>query len=386
MPGPLARDAFTLFYTTYVLTVFRALERIGVRKADVQDIAQQVFLKIHNNFDKMPADRVHSWIEMVCEQQAADHYRLFRNRFETPEPDVGEGLPHSDDVHEQFERCEMEAFVKEILDGMDASLREVLVRREFQDESFESIANSLGIARNTVYARLAEAKRIFAIRSKRMLGEDRRALLVLPLFGTETFRDADLQSSAFVDEMRARIWQGIADELGFDRRPFFSFTPSQSKPLLRRVLGNRGFLVTSGATGGFLAALLWPRDAPTIGEYASAVSVQNHVALEAVANSEPAPANTPTVAPTVEVPQAAEPAQNPTGTIARPASPPNVRVDRETRKLEEARELIDKRRYAEALAVLAQHQSEFPNSQFAAIRSRYIAVAQKAQKQVSATR
>ncbi len=381
MPGPLAPDAFALFYMTYLLTVFRALERIGARKADVQDITQQVFLKIHKNFDKVPAERVHSWIEMICEQQAAEHYRLFRNRFETPQPNVGEGLPHSDDVHAQFERCEMEALVKEILDGMDAPLREVLVRREFHDESFESIASSLGIARNTVYARLAEAKRIFAVRSKRILGDDRRALMLLPLFGANTFRDADLQSLAFVDKMRARIWQGIADELGFDGNPFFSFTPTPRKTLLRRVLDNRGFLVTSGAAAGVFAALLWPRDALTIGQHAAAVSVHEHVALAAVANSESALASIPTTAQHVESPQRTQPAQPPaTSTANRTVSPPNVQVDQETRTLEKARGLIDTGRYAEALAVLAQHQSEFPDSQFAPIRSRYIAVAQKTQR------
>ncbi|HRI71035.1 MAG TPA: sigma-70 family RNA polymerase sigma factor, partial [Polyangium sp.] len=252
---PRDHDSFFLFYTTYLLTVLRVLERIGVRKADVPDITQQVFLKIHKNMDKLPTERVHAWIELICKQQAADHYRLHRNRFETPTPNVGEDVPDSNDLHEQFERCEMEALVKKVLEGMEAPLRDVLVRYEFRDESLESIAESLGIARNTVHARLVEAKRIFGIRAKKLLGDERCASMFVPLFvGVDALSDADFQTPAFVEEMRARIWDGIARDLGFAPESPAPRSPSA----LRRILGNRGLIAVTSAAAGFIAALLWP--------------------------------------------------------------------------------------------------------------------------------
>jgi len=351
-----------------------------VRRADVKDIAQQVFLKIYKNFDKVPTERVRSWIEVICVQQAADHYRLYRNRFETPEPNVGEDISHGDDVHEQFERCEMEAIVKRVLESMDAPLREVLVRHEFQDESLDSIAKSLGIVRNTAHARLVEAKRIFAIRTKRILGDNRRTLMFLPLFGTDTFRDADLQSSAFVDEMRTQVWRGIAQELGFDENPLISPSTSfplesqppsswrESKRLLRRIVENRGFIAGTGAVAGFIAALLWPRDVPISAQHLSmrapVINIQNPGSTQLPAKTEPPPAGVVTAAHIV-------------------VSPGKAEIDHETRLLENAREFIVKARYSEALAALARHQKDFPDSQYVVVRNRYIALAQEGQKRAT---
>lgn len=378
-------DSFFVFYTTYLLTVLRVLERIGVRKADAPDIAQQVFLKIYKNMDKLPTERVHGWIELICKQQAADHYRLHRNRFETPTPNVGEEIPDLNDVNEQFERCEMTALVKQVLDGMDPPLREVLVRYEFREESLESIATSLGIARNTVHARLAEAKRIFAIRAKKLLGDGRRANMLVPLFvGADALSDADLQTPAFVEEMRARIWDGIAKDLGFAPTPSpTSFAPQSPSPkspgALRRILGNRGLIAITSAAAGFIAALLWPRDVPVVAKHvataAPVIVVQNSDSTREAEIAEPSLA----IASASAAPNLVQ------STAPNAPTGPKVHVDHELRTLEEARKFIANTRYAEAIAALTRHQQQFPQSDFAATRSRYMALAQEGQRRTLAT-
>ncbi len=375
---PRDRDPFFVFYTTYLLTVLRVLKRIGVRKADVPDIAQHVFLKISKNMDKLPTERVHTWIELICKQQAADHYRLHRNRFETPTPNVGDDIPDSKDVYEQFERCEMTALVKKVLDGMDAPLREVLVRYEFRDESLESIAKALGIARNTVHARLVEAKRIFGIRTKKLLNDERRASMLVPLFvGADALSDADLQTPAFVEEMRARIWDGIAKDLGLGVAPE-SRSPKHPSAL-RRILGNRGLIAITSAVAGFIAALLWPRDVPTVAKQVAAAApvivVQNSDSTRAAEIAEPSLA----IASASAAPNLVK------TTPPNPTTAPDSHVDHELRMLEEARKFIASARYAEAIAALTRHQQRFPQSEFAATRSRYITLAQEGQRRTLAS-
>lgn len=382
---PRAPDPFFVLYTTYLLTVLRVLERIGVRNADAPDIAQQVFLKIYKNMDKLPTERVHTWIELICKQQAADHYRLHRNRFETPTPNVGEDSPDSNDVHEEFERCEMEALVKQVLDGMDPLLREILVRYEFRDESLESIAKALGIARNTVHARLAEGKRIFGIRAKKLLGDERRASMFVPLFvGADALSDADLQTPAFVEEMRVRIWDGIAKDLGFAPTPSpASFAPQSPSPkspsALRRILGNRGLIAITSAAAGFIAALLWPHEVPAVAKVMATappvIVVQNGESTQAAEIPDP-PLVMPSASAAPTLVKSTAP-NAPTG--------PKVHVDHELRTLEEARKFIASERYAEAIAALTRHQQQFPQSDFAATRSRYMALAQEGQRRTLAT-
>lgn len=375
MPGgvPPTDEAFVVFYTTYFLTILTILRRIGVRKADVPDIAQHVFLKIHKNFDKLPVQNIDAWIQRICVQQAAEHYRLHRNRFEIPEAHVGEDMLDEVDIHEQFERCELTAMVKQILAGMDAKLSEVLVRHEFKGESLEQIAEAMGISRNTAQSRLVEAKRIFRLRASKVLGDNRSATPILLPFGADTLSDADLQSPAFVEEMRKHVWKGIARELGFDETPAIkmptSAAPDSDEPsslrkrILRRILDS-GVHLGVGATAGFIAAFYWPRELPSTAKHLAMVipviSVQNH-------ETAPSPVQSAAAVPTVVTSVLHAP----------PVMAPEI--DRETQTLERARELIASGQYSEALAELERHEKQFPQSQHAATRSRYAAIARERQ-------
>lgn len=377
---PPTDEAFVVFYSTYFLTVLTILRRIGVRKADVPDIAQHVFLKIHKNFDKRPASNIDAWIQRICVQQAAEHYRLHRNRFEIPEAHVGEDMLDDVDIHEQFERCELTAIVKQILAGMDAKLSEVLVRHEFKGEPLEQIAEALGISRNTAQSRLAEAKRIFRLRANRVLDENRHPMPLLLPFGAETLSDEDLQSPAFVEEVRKQVWQGIARELGFDDTPAIKLpTSGKSKSdepislrrgILRRILDS-GVHLGVGATAGFFAALYWPRELPGTANHLAMVipviNVQNH-------ENVPSPVQSAVTVPTIV-----------TSVLHSPASMA-PEIDRETQALERARELIASGRYSEALAELARHEKQFPQSQHAAARNRYAAIARERQTTADSTK
>jgi RNA polymerase sigma factor (sigma-70 family) len=368
---PPTDEAFEVFYATYFLMVLTILSRIGVRKADVPDIAQHVFIKIFKNFDKIPAQNVDAWVQRICVQQAAEHYRLHRNKFEIPEAHVGEDMLDDVDIHEQFERCELTAIVKRILAGMDAKLSEILVRHEFKDESLEQIAEALGISRNTAQSRLVEAKRIFRLRANKALDDNRSATPLLVPFGAETFSDADLQSPAFVEEMRKQAWKSIARELGFDEIPRAQRSRSsdsdnplgRTKQILRRILDS-GVHLGVGAIGGFIAALYWPRELPSTAKHLAMVTpvinVQNHEVT-------PGPIQSAATIPTASQ------------SALRPLAPIAPEIDRETAALERARELIASGKYSEALTELERHEKQFPQSQHAAARSRYAAIARERQ-------
>jgi len=370
---PPTNEAFVVFYSTYFLMVLTILSRIGVRKADLPDIAQHVFLKIHKNFDKLPAQNIDAWIQRICVQQAAEHYRLHRNRFEIPEAHVGEDMLDEVDIHEQFERHELADMVKQILAGMDAKISEVLVRHEFRGESLEHIAEALGISRNTAQSRLVEAKRIFKLRASKVLDDNRNATPLLLPFGAETFSDSDLNSPAFVDEVRKQVWKGIAHELGFDETPTVklptSAAPDSDEPkslrkrILRRILDS-GVHLGVGATAGFIAALYWPRELPNMAKHFAIaiplINVQNHENRPSLIQSA---APVPTVVTSV--------------IYSAPVMAPEI--DRETQALERARELIASGQYSEALAELMRHEKQFPQSQHAAARSRYTSIARERQ-------
>ncbi|MDC3959636.1 RNA polymerase sigma factor [Polyangium jinanense] len=389
-----ASDAFLRFYATHLLTVLGLLARMGVRPADVDDLAQVVFVKVYKNFDKVPSAGVDDWLKMICQQQAAEHYRLHRHRFETPEADVGVDVPSDENPHERFEHHELDQVVKRVLQTMDAELVDVLVRAEFNGESLPQIAAALGVSRNTAQARLVEAKDVFRRRVTKLFGRDFTPFMVLPFSLDTVFRPQDLTPD-FIEKARHEVWRGVARELGFNEALPPILAPSPSPPSeppasgerLIQAVAPRGsspaaratakavlefikhplFLVGLGALGGGGAVALWPHDAPPAALHA--VPMVLSVVVDEGGRGESssvvvAPAPTPGPSPTVIV--VAHP---------RPPAGPVPLNDLETTNLEQAREMLSRGQFAEALFTLRQHERDYRDSHHAAVRKKYIAAA-----------
>ncbi|MDI3284710.1 sigma-70 family RNA polymerase sigma factor [Polyangium sp. 15x6] len=389
-----ASDAFLRFYATHLLTVLGILARMGVRQADVDDLAQLVFLKVYKNFDKVPSAGVEDWLKMICDQQAAEHYRLYRHRFETPEADVGVDVPSDENPHERFEHHELDQVVKRVLQTMDAKLVDVLVRAEFNGESLPKIAAALGVSRNTAQARLVEAKNVFRRRVKKLFGRDFTPFMLLPFGLDAVFHPEDLTPD-FIERTRHEVWRRVARELGFHEAPPPALAPSPAPPseppasgmrliqavaprgsgpvapatvkvVLERLIKHPLFLVGVGALGGGGAVALWPHDESPAARHA--VPMVLSVVVDESGRGEssshgalpPAPGPSPTVV--VVAPPRAAPA----------AVPLN---DPETTNLEQAREMLSRGQFAEALATLRQHERDYRSSHHAGVRNKYIAAA-----------
>ncbi|MDC0742953.1 RNA polymerase sigma factor [Polyangium mundeleinium] len=387
-----ASDAFLRFYATYLLTVLGILARMGVRQADVNDLAQLVFVKVYKNFDKVPSAGIEDWLEMICKQQAAEHYRLYRHRFEIPEADVGVDVPSDENPHERFECHELDEVVKRVLQTMDAELVDVLVRAEFNGESLPMIAAALGVSRNTAQARLVEAKDVFRRRVKKMFGRDFTPFMLLP-FGLDTVLRPEDLTPDFIERARHEVWRRVARELGFDEVLHPALAPSPPPPseppasgerliravaptgsgpratakaVLERLIKHPLFLVGVGALGGGGAVALWPHDESPAARHAvpMVLSVVVDESGGGESSSVVASPATPGPSPTVVVvaPPRAAPA----------AVPLN---DPETTNLEQAREMLSRGQFAEALFTLRQHERDYRGSHHATVRNKYIAAA-----------
>lgn len=387
-PPSQSRRSFTSFYKANISTVVRILGRIGVHPADIPDIAQQVFEKIYKKWDELGSDGPEVSLDTICRQQAANHYRLYRHRFEQPEPSVGEDMPSGDeDAQAQLEHHELDQIVQRILDGMTPEFRDLLIRREFQKESLESIAEAHNIARNTATARIAEARKIFRSRAERLLGDKRSWLLFVPWmiraheFNTE-------YSEEFLADVQDQVWRGLVRELGFSdedateyvvreadheppsnshRRTITAVLP-WSKPLLG-ALTKPVFLLGAGVLGGIAVASLWPHASPAIARRMPSLPV---VVLEHETVKELAGTVMPSIQSAVVQPAPSKASLAPL-------------IDIDLRILQRARTLITQGSYAEALAALRQHDKDFPQSEHRAIRGQYIALAEEGLRRVRAS-
>jgi RNA polymerase sigma-70 factor, ECF subfamily len=144
--------------------VWRTLQRLGVRDADLEDMMQEVFVVVQkrlHTYDR--TSKVTTWLFGICMRVAARYRRRAYVRREEPYENVPEGLLEADRAgpEAQVEDRQAREKLARILDEMDLERRAVFVMFELDELGCEEIAAIVGVPVGTVYSRLSAARREF---------------------------------------------------------------------------------------------------------------------------------------------------------------------------------------------------------------------------------
>jgi RNA polymerase sigma-70 factor, ECF subfamily len=153
---------FRDLFRTHFRYVCVGLQRLGVRDSDVDDVAQEVFLLVHQKLDSYdPTRPVEYWLFGFCMRAASSYRRLARHRrlvHQDTEPEVAHSDPLPDD---QIAAEQSRRLVLAGLEGIDADRRTVFVMHDLNDFPASQIAEMLSLPVNTVYSRLRLAREEF---------------------------------------------------------------------------------------------------------------------------------------------------------------------------------------------------------------------------------
>lgn len=144
-----------------------ALQLMGNRD-DALDVAQDALLRFFTTLHRFRADEpVRPWLYSIVRNRCRDLMRRGRVRRHEPieaEPDRWrpELVDAGADPHRDAARAELRRRVWRALAALTPEHREILVLRDYQDLSYEEIAEVLGIPRGTVMSRLHRARRALA--------------------------------------------------------------------------------------------------------------------------------------------------------------------------------------------------------------------------------
>jgi len=140
--------------------VFRLISRFFRSREDVEDLAQDVFVKMFGRIDQVrPDENFPGWLQRVTVNTCYDELRKTRRRriaLETYGP------------HEIAERMvppkEPEDFGKarRALEALDPKLRIPLILKEVEEMSVEEISKTMGITQTNVKVRLFRARKKLA--------------------------------------------------------------------------------------------------------------------------------------------------------------------------------------------------------------------------------
>jgi RNA polymerase sigma-70 factor (ECF subfamily) len=176
-------------YRQFAPFVASFLLRIGVQRADLDDLMQEVFLVAHRNggYTAGPAKPT-TYLAAIAIRAATSHRRKYQTRsfIQPSDSAVKVASDHDNNPERNIDQKRKLLLLQRALDMMDEDKRAIFVLAEIYGETVVSIASGLGIKVETAYSRLRAARQMFRGAAKTLWREDSQQQLVRHVQRCET--------------------------------------------------------------------------------------------------------------------------------------------------------------------------------------------------------
>jgi RNA polymerase sigma-70 factor, ECF subfamily len=178
---PEKTPALEHIYADRARFVWLSLQRLGVARADLEDICHDVFIVIQARLAEFESGaKLSPWIFGICAKVAANYRRRAYRRLENAEGSMSEdrlqpptaGLDSPERIVEGRQAM---AKAEAVLQRLDPLKRAVFVMFELEGLSCNDIAVELEVPVGTVYSRLHAARQLFAQHARRELAKPTRS-------------------------------------------------------------------------------------------------------------------------------------------------------------------------------------------------------------------
>lgn len=152
--------AFEALVIAHQHRVFGVALRMLRNRAEAEEVAQEVFLRVHRAIDDFRGEaKLSTWLyaitsRLCLNRLASGERRMAREGEET----LAHLASRDDDPADTMERSELETALRRAIAGLPDERRIVVVLRDVEGLSYEEIAAALDLPLNTVRSRLHRAR------------------------------------------------------------------------------------------------------------------------------------------------------------------------------------------------------------------------------------
>lgn len=158
--------AFNQVVTTYRKRVFGTISRLIGRPEDVEDVAQEVFLRLYYSLDQLRSAEVFEpWLYRLTVNAAYDYLRRRKRRRESLMADLSEqqvvaadSAASGKEAAGQRQAAEIREFVQELLSEVSEEDRILLTLKEVEGLSLRELENVYQVNENALKVRLFRAR------------------------------------------------------------------------------------------------------------------------------------------------------------------------------------------------------------------------------------
>lgn len=153
-PKSKAMAVFERLFEDHFDYVWNALRRLGVTEAEREDLAQEVFVRVHRTIATYDPNRPpRPWLFAFAFRVASDHRRRARHRVEVL-GDTFEAASDALPADANLDDVRRRAHLMAALDRLDDDRRAILVLHEIEEIPIPEVARVLEIPEGTAYTRL----------------------------------------------------------------------------------------------------------------------------------------------------------------------------------------------------------------------------------------
>jgi RNA polymerase sigma-70 factor (ECF subfamily) len=171
-------DAFGEIVRRWERRIFALAFGMLGREEEARDATQETFISAFRNLRGFRGEaKVSSWLHRIAINQCISRQRRAKVRGETSLEDERDGgsEPFQSAAHESPARAaesrQRTEIVRRAVDALPAELRQVVVMKEFEELTFQEIAEALDLPLSTVKSRLYTALRQLQMRLQRVASE-----------------------------------------------------------------------------------------------------------------------------------------------------------------------------------------------------------------------
>lgn len=139
--------------------IYRSLQRLGVRAADVEDLAHEIFLVLSRRWrDYDPSRPLRPYLFGIAFRVAARHRRRQAREIPGEVPDIADAAADPDQI---LSVAEARSLVLHALERVALPRRAVFVMHDLDETPMRVVADTLRIPLFTAYSRLRKARKEF---------------------------------------------------------------------------------------------------------------------------------------------------------------------------------------------------------------------------------
>lgn len=166
-------NAFTFLVNRYQKLVVHITGRLIQRHDELEDVCQDVFLKVYQNLGKYRNEcKLSTWIATIAYHTSINYLRKFKKGDEVNPDDSAVWRNLTDFRSADYEQADLHRYIRTQIENLPVQYRTVLTLFHLEEFSYQEIEQITGMPEGTIKSYLFRAKALLKEKLKSVVDEN----------------------------------------------------------------------------------------------------------------------------------------------------------------------------------------------------------------------